>query len=171
MSSPYDEPKGGDYVAYLAQLEQRQMIELSKAKIDIALALNAAGTAAAETSARSRPVAKPTSDNFSQTSPAPDASRPPLSAGQAQQIADLLKGQAAKPSSAAAQALVPGIIGLVLLLIGLAIDRGWLFILIGAYLIYRMIRALARRPETIVSAAAQVAEQVGHVFGSKQKPR
>jgi hypothetical protein len=86
----------------------------------------------------------------------------------------LLKGQAAKPSSAAAQALVPGIIGLVLLLIGLAIDRGWLFILIGAYLIYRMIRALTRRPETVASAAEQIAERVGHAFGThskKQKPR
>ncbi|HEU0199737.1 MAG TPA: hypothetical protein VFR86_04815 [Burkholderiaceae bacterium] len=144
-TGPYDEPKDGDYVAYLAELERRQLSMLGAERGKAAAAGMDQGSSGQNGSA----------------SPAKEgaAASGALTREQAQQLLQRLglvraaaAGGAAPPFDAAA--LVPGIIGLVMVLIGIALEGAWFFLLIGAFLIYQMIRSLRRRA-TRVSAAQQ----------------
>lgn len=140
--NPYDEPKDGDYVAYLAALERRQLSALAGER--------------AKSPTSALPKAPAAATSAPKTS---ESAAGPLTREQAQQLLQQLGRVRDAAGRFDAAALVPGIIGLVLVLIGLALDGAWFFILIGAFLIYQMIRSLRRR-----AAQGSAAQQVSDLF-------
>jgi Flp pilus assembly protein TadB len=144
-SGPYDEPKNGDYVAYLAELERRQLSALGGEG-------NQAPAAAIDKAARGQGSRTPSAGEQSATGGA-------LTREQAQQLLQRLGVARDAAAHVDVSALVPGIIGLVMVLIGITLEGAWFFLLIGAFLIYQMIRSLRRR-----AAKTTAAQQVNDLF-------
>ncbi len=127
MLTPDHEPRNGDFVAYLAELERRQMQSVQVSHTFGPLPAQAPQDKAAK---RAR--------------------------AQVEQILS-----AGKATPALGVAIGTGLIGLVLVLIGLALEGGWIFLLIGAFLVWRAYKMLLKLGTTVPKAG----QQVEHVFG------
>ncbi len=132
MLTPDHEPRNGDFVAYLAELERRQMQSVQ----------------------------------VSHTFGPPPAQAHDKAAKRARANVEQIFA-AGKATPALGVAIGTGLIGLVLVLIGLALDGGWIFLLIGAFLVWRAYKMLLKLGATLPGPA----QQVDHVFGRSGKAK
>ena len=114
---PAGEPKDGDFVAYLAQIEKRQLA---------ALPVRSAHAPPALTSAQT-----PRTDDRQHW-----ADRTPLSASEAERVRQPLKSDSGDGKGLVAAALM-GLFGLIFTVQGLVGDGGLIAVLIGVFLLWR----------------------------------
>lgn len=126
MNLPSNEPKNGDFVAYLAEIERRQMAHLP-AELSAPPPLHPESHAPAAGSVQNTGDAT----HGGASNAAPSAALPK-------------KAAVPRKHGTLANGLFLGAIGFVFLLVGLAMDGGWIAVAIGVFLIWRGVRTLVR---------------------------
>jgi hypothetical protein len=133
MNTSTGEPKNGDFVAYLAEIERRQL-------------QGAAGAA-----------------KTVDTPPAPDTHPGAPAASKA-----VSAGPAAVPQ---AKVLWLAVIGIALLIVGLLVDGGIIFVLAGVFVLWQALRTLVRGLRADDSGRRQAAERIAALLAGQSRRR
>lgn len=143
---PTGEPKDGDFVAYLAEIERRQLL---------ALPAHSANT-------------PPTIDSSHGPQGAHGGSNDtPLTASQAEALRARLK-QGAGASKHMVAAAILGLLGLVMLVQGLLGDGGIVTLMIGAFLMWRASVSLRKAAGASGMSQRDLATRLGNVLREAQ---
>jgi len=146
---PVGEPKDGDFVAYLAQIEKRQLASLPSR------------------SAHSPPAL--TGPHTPSTADREDwAERAPLSATEAERVRQQLALDAGQ-RKAAVGAVFMGLFGLFFAVMGLAGDGGIVALLISAFLLWRAWTALRKVLASMSGAQRDLAARLVDTLRQAQK--
>jgi hypothetical protein len=146
---PTGEPKDGDFVAYLAQIEQRQLAALSHATLHAPPALSGPHT--------------PTTESKEHWT-----GRAPLSPGEAARLQQQLKLDAGQRKGLVGAALL-ALFGLFFAVQGLLGDGGIVAFLIGAFLLWRAWAAVRKAMSRASSAQRDLAARLVESLRQAQK--
>lgn len=138
MSNPYGEPKDGDFVAYIREIERRQL------------------------AAMARPHAPVTPAQATASAAAGRAERKALSADEAKQLVERLRAGGHGLSTIDVVRLV---IGFIVLVAGLFGDGGLIAIAIAVALLWTPVRRIGRLLRTASAAAHAPKQAMDAMFG------